>query len=146
MQVKEIDHICFAVRNLNEAGKTYEGVLGLQPACTYESVEESIRVVRYYLKDVAIELLEPTTPDCEVARFIQKKGEGLFLISYRVDDVEQALHGLKDAGHRPIDDRPRTLLGNRYAFIQPPRLTHGVLIEVLDGRFVDPQPGENETQ
>ncbi len=142
MKVKEIDHICFAVRNLGQARKIYEGLLGLEPACTYESCEESIKVIRYYLGDVALELLEPATPNCEVARFIEKKGEGLFLISFRVDDVEQALHGLKDAGHRTIDDRPRTLLGNRYAFIQPPRLTHGVLIEVLDGRFVDPQAAE----
>jgi methylmalonyl-CoA/ethylmalonyl-CoA epimerase len=138
MQVKEIDHICFAVRNLDEARRTYEGLLGLQPACVYESLEESIKVIRYYLGDVALELLEPTTSTCEVARFIEKRGEGLFLISFRVDDVEQVLSGLKDAGHPTIDETPRTLLGNRYAFIQPPRFTHGVLIEVLDGRFVDP--------
>jgi methylmalonyl-CoA/ethylmalonyl-CoA epimerase len=138
MKVKNIDHICFAVRSLDEARKMYEGLLGLQPACMYESHDESIKVIRYYLGDVAIELLEPTTPTCEVARFIEERGEGFFLISFGVDDVEHALRSLKDAGLRTIDDEPRALFGNRYAFIQPPHLTHGVLTEILDGNFVNP--------
>ncbi len=136
MKARKIDHICFAVRSLDEARKTYEGLLGLEPACMYESDEESIKVVRYYLGEVAIELLEPTTPTCEVARFIEKRGEGFFLISFRVDDVEDALQCLKDAGCRTVDREPRTLLGNRYAFIQPPKVMHGVLMEILDGTFV----------
>lgn len=138
MKVTEIDHICFAVRKLDEARKIYEGVLGLKPSSMYVSNEESIKVVRYYLGDVALELLEPMNSTCEVARFIEKKGEGFFLISFRVEDVEQALCDLKEAGHSTLDRKPRKLLGNRYAFIQPPRIMHGVLTEILDGSFASP--------
>jgi len=138
MKVQEIDHICFAVRNLDEARKLYENALGMEPACEYESAEESIRVIRYYVGGVAVELLEPTRDDCEVARFIQKRGEGFFLISYRVRDVVDALAELNGAGHSTIDNQPRALNGNRYAFIQPPKAMHGVLTEIVDGHFIDP--------
>jgi methylmalonyl-CoA/ethylmalonyl-CoA epimerase len=135
MKAREIDHICFAVHNLDDARTVYEQVLGMEPACEYESAEESIRVVRYYVGSVAIEIMEPTDSSCEVARFLAHRGEGFFLISYRVDDVEEALHDLKSAGHATIDEKPRTLMGNRYAFIMPPKALHGVLTEVLDGTF-----------
>lgn len=135
MKVQEIDHICFAVRKLDEARRIYEDVLGMEPAAEYESSQESIRVIRYYVGGVAVELMEPTKPDCEVANFLDKNGEGFFLISYRVQDVSEALSELRAAGHTTIDKEPRSLLGNRYAFIQPPKLMHGVLIEIIDGQF-----------
>jgi methylmalonyl-CoA/ethylmalonyl-CoA epimerase len=136
MKVREIDHICFAVRSLDQARRVYENVLGLEPSCEYEAPQESIKVIRYWLGSVAVELLEPMTPDCEVARFLETRGEGFFLISYRVDNVEQALNELRDAGHHTIDTSPRTLMGNRYAFIDRPRAMHGVLTEIIDGEFV----------
>jgi methylmalonyl-CoA/ethylmalonyl-CoA epimerase len=142
MKVQEIDHICFAVRNLDEARKLYEDVLGMEPAVEYESVEESIRVIRYYQGGVAVELLEPMSADCEVARYIEKRGEGFFLISYRVRDVAESLAELKAAGHSTIDKQPRSLNGNRYAFIQPPREMHGVLVEIIDGHFIDPSESD----
>jgi len=135
MKVKEIDHICLAVKSVQEARKMYEQVLGMEPASEYESPEESIKVIRYYVGTVAVEIMEPTTHDCEVARFLEKRGEGVFLISYRVDDVAAALEELHKAGHRTIDRRPRSLLGNRYAFIHPPKEMHGVLTEILDGAY-----------
>lgn len=145
MKVEEVDHICFAVRSLDHARKFYEEILGLKPSCEYLASEEAIRVVRYYVGGVAVELLEPTSSSSEVAKFIDKRGEGFFLISYRVDDVDAALHELRAAGRRTIDDRPRTLFGNRYAFIQPPPETHGVLTEILDGRFEPPPSDKRET-
>ncbi len=135
MEAKEIDHICFAVRSVEEARKFYEGVLGIKPAYEYESTEESIRVVRYYVGTIAVEIMEPLTPDCDVARFIEEKGEGFFLISYRVDNVQTALSELNGAGRRTIDSTPRELLGYRYAFIQPPKEAHGVLTEIVDGEL-----------
>ncbi len=138
MKVKEIDHICFAVRSVDEARKVYEGTLGLEAACEYVAEEESIRVIRYYVGSVAVEIMEPTDSACEVARFLESRGEGVFLISYRVDDVQEALDQLHTAGRWTIDRKPRCLMGNRYAFIDPPRALHGVLTEILDGEFVNP--------
>jgi methylmalonyl-CoA/ethylmalonyl-CoA epimerase len=135
MKLKAIDHLCFAVRDLDSARKVYEEDLGLELHGVYVSTSERIRVARYYLGDVALELIEPTSPDSEVAKFLDKRGEGFYLISYRVDDVDAALAELKDKGVRIIDERPRKLMGNRYAFIHPPRGLCGVLSEVLEGEF-----------
>lgn len=141
MKVREIDHICIAVRSVDTARKVYEEILGLEPDCEYVAAEESIRVVRYYVGTVAVEIMEPTNETCEVAKFIEGRGEGLFLMSYRVDDVEQALEELHAAGHKTIDRKPRCLMGNRYAFIDPPGAMHGVLNEILDGQFEQPGTG-----
>ncbi len=142
LKVKEIDHICFAVRSVDEARKVYEGTLGLEPTCEYVAAKESIRVIRYYVGGVAVEIMQPTNATCEVARFLESRGEGLFLISYRVDNVEEALDELHLAGRKTIDRKPRCLMGNRYAFIDPPGALHGVLTEILDGEFINPAPGE----
>jgi methylmalonyl-CoA/ethylmalonyl-CoA epimerase len=138
LKVREIDHICVAVRSLQEARHVYEKIMGLEPACEYVALEESIRVIRYYVGSVAVEIMEPTDSTCEVARFLENRGEGVFLISYRVDDVEAALAELHAAGRRTIDQKPRSLMGNRYAFIDPPKALHGVLTEILDGEFINP--------
>jgi methylmalonyl-CoA/ethylmalonyl-CoA epimerase len=135
MKLRKIDHICIAVRDLEKARKIYEEDLGLELACEYVAESEKIRVARYYVGDVALELMESTTPDGEVAKFIERRGEGFFLISYRVDDVDEALAELKAKGRKTIDQKPRELLGNRYAFIHYPKELCGVLTEVLDGEF-----------
>ncbi len=135
MKAEKIDHICIAVKDLARARKVYEELLGLDPALEYVAETENIRVARYYVGEVALELMEPTTPDCEVAKFLARRGEGVFLISYRVDQVEAGLQELKSKGKRLIDESPRSLMGNRYAFVMPPPETFGVLTEILDGEF-----------
>jgi methylmalonyl-CoA/ethylmalonyl-CoA epimerase len=138
MKAEAVDHICIAVKNLEKAQKVYEETLGLRLAVKYVAKSEKIHVARYYLGDVALELMEATDQDSEVAKFIDKRGEGVFLISYRVADVEEGLADIKAKGEKTIDKVPRQLMGNRYAFIQPPDRMCGVLTEVLDGEF-DPE-------
>ncbi len=135
MELRGIDHICIAVRDLEKARQVYEGDLGLELHTAYVAESEKIKVARYYVGEVALELMEATEPDSDVARFIAKRGEGVFLISYRVDDVDEALAELKAKGRRTIDEKPRELMGNRYAFIHRPQELCGVLTEVMDGEF-----------
>lgn len=135
MKLRSIDHICIAVKDLEKARRVYEDDLGLELHSTYVSENEKIRVARYYVGDVALELMEPTAPDSEVTKFIEKRGEGFFLISYRVDDVDEALAELKAKGRQLIDEKPRQLMGCRYAFIHHPKELCGVLTELLDGEF-----------
>ncbi len=142
MKLEAIDHLCIAVRDLDEARKRYEEDLGLELHSIYSSGSEKIRVARYYIGGVALELIAPTSTESEVARFLEKRGEGFYLISYRVEDVEAALDELKAQGVSTIDQRPRRLMGNRYAFIHSPTELSGVLTEVLDGEF-DYDEGEN---
>lgn len=135
MKIRKIDHLCFAVKNLEAAKKTYQEDLGLTPDVEYVAPSESIKVARYYVGEVAIELMEPTNPECEVGKFLAHRGEGLFLISYRVDNVKEVLKELKDKGVALIDEKPRHLFGNSYAFIHHPAKLFGALTEVLDGEF-----------
>lgn len=135
MKASEIDHICFAVKNLDNAMKTYRETLGLEPDGVYVATSEKIKVARYYLGTVALELMEPTESDSDVGRFIEKKGEGFFLISYRVDDVAEGLKELNEKGYKTIDKAPRKLMGNRYAFAAAPKVMGGILTEILDGDF-----------
>lgn len=135
VKAEAIDHICIAVRDLEKARQAYEERLGLELAAEYVAESEKIRVARYYLGQVALELMEPTGPESEVAKFLQRRGEGVFLISYRVPDVEAALAEYHARGEKTIDQKPRRLKGNRYAFIHPPREFCGVLTEILDGQF-----------
>jgi methylmalonyl-CoA/ethylmalonyl-CoA epimerase len=135
LKARKIDHICIAVKNLAQARKIYEDMLGLELAVAYEAPSEKIKVARYYVGEVALELMEATTPDGDVAKFIRRRGEGVFLIAYRVDDVTAGLKELIDRGANLIDTEPRHLMGNRYAFVMPPQETCGVLTEIIDGEY-----------
>ncbi len=134
MKAMRIDHISLAVKDLSKAREAYEKVLGLELDSTYVSEREKIRVARYYLGDVALELMEPTAPDSEVAKFIERRGEGVFVISYEVGDVDEALAELRKQGCKLIDEKVRHLLGARYAFTLHPKELCGVLTEVIDYR------------
>ena len=131
----KIDHICLAVRDLAVARKTYEDVLGLELDCEYIAESEKIKVARYYIGEVALELMESTSDDGEVAKFIARSGEGVFLIAYQVDDVVGKMADLRRRGYPLIDKEPRELCGNRYAFINPPQTMCGVLTEIVEGEF-----------
>lgn len=135
MRLLEIDHICIAVKDLERVRKKYEEDLGLNASIVYEAPEEKIRVVRYYVGKIAVELITPTDETSEVAKFLRRKGEGVYLISYRVKNVEEALKELHSKGIETIDKEPRYLMGNRYAFIHHPKELGGVLTEILDGDF-----------
>lgn len=135
MKIQRIDHICFAVEDLERTKQIYRDNFGLVPEVEYIAESEYIKVARYYVGEVAVEFMESTSPQGEVAKFIKKRGEGVFLISYKVDDLDAALDELKSKGQKLIDDKPRALFGNRYAFVQRPDQLCGILTELLDGEF-----------
>ncbi|MBF0507449.1 MAG: VOC family protein [Deltaproteobacteria bacterium] len=135
MKAEKIDHICIAVKDLAQAKKIYEETLGLELSTEYVAENEKIKVARYYIGEVALELMESTAPDGEVAKFIRRQGEGVFLVSYKVADVMAGLKELHDKGVKTIDQEPRSLMGSNYAFIQPPSGMCGVLTEIIDGDF-----------
>jgi methylmalonyl-CoA/ethylmalonyl-CoA epimerase len=123
-----LDHIGIAVRSL-ESAKIYQD-LGL----TIEHVEtvETQRVKTAFLSvgDANLELLEPTSPDSPIAKFIEKRGEGIHHICLRVDDLEAHLERLKAAGYRLINEAPVPgAHGCRVAFLHP-SAGNGVLIEL----------------
>ena len=130
MELKRVDHVGIAVKNLEEAVNFYEAAIGLK-AVGYETVaEQKVKVAFLPCGDSELELLESTEPDGPIARFIEKNGPGIQHIAIRVDDIDKALEELKEKGVRLIDQTPRYGAGNaRIAFVHP-KATGGVLLEL----------------
>jgi methylmalonyl-CoA epimerase len=132
MNLKNIDHIGIAVSNLQESLPFWETSLGIELHGIEEVAEQHVRTAFLPVGGTEIELLEPTSADSSVARFIEKHGEGLHHIAIRVDDIEAALAELKAKGIQLIDETPSNGAGGaRIAFVHP-KATHGVLLELCE--------------
>jgi methylmalonyl-CoA/ethylmalonyl-CoA epimerase len=130
--IKKIDHIGIAVKDLAKAIEFYEGLLGLKVTGTEVVEEQKVKVAFLPTGDSEVELLESTTPDGPIARFIEKNGEGIQHIAFRVENLEQALEELKAKGVRLIDEKPRRGAGGaRIAFLHP-KSTFGTLVELCE--------------
>jgi len=134
MKVNKIDHICIAVKNLDEARKIWEPILGKpEPDDTYVDELEKIRVARYLLGELGFELMESTTPDGDVAKFINKRGEGVMVISLNVDNTRKAMDELK-AKDYPFIGGARPFRDCEFAFVHP-NAVNGVLLELIDYKW-----------
>ncbi len=130
--VRKVDHIGVAGSNLEEALKIYTDVLGLKLHGTEVVEEQKVRVAFMPVGDTEIELLESTDPEGPIAKFIEKRGEGIQHIAFRVDDIEEALEQMRRKGVRLIDEKPRYGAGGaRIAFLHP-KSTGGVLVELCE--------------
>lgn len=131
MKINRIDHISIAVKNLEQAKAVWEPALGRTgPDVEYVDDLEKIRVARYYLDGVGLELMESTSADGDVAKFIKKKGEGIMLVSLNVDNTRQSMDELKQKGY-PVIGGPRPFKGCEFAFVHPSKMNN-VLLEVID--------------
>ncbi|MDD2277128.1 MAG: methylmalonyl-CoA epimerase [Smithellaceae bacterium] len=131
MNVLKIDHIGIAVKNLAESAKLYE-MLGIASAGAEEVAEQKVKVCFFPVGDSEIELLESTSPDGPIAKYIEKNGEGIQHMALRVDDLEAALAELKAKGVRLIDEKPRYGAGGaKIAFVHP-KSTGGILLELSE--------------
>ena len=127
----EIDHVAIAVNDLDAAIAWYEEVFGA--IVVHREVVESDGVSEALIKvaDSYIQLLTPTRPDSPVAKYLEKKGEGLHHVGYRVNDCEAALASVKAYGGRLIDEAPRPgSRGTMVAFVHP-KTSFGTLIELV---------------
>jgi methylmalonyl-CoA/ethylmalonyl-CoA epimerase len=138
MKVNKIDHICIAVKNLEEAKKVWQPIMGkTEPDDEYIDEPEKINVARYYLGEVGFELMESTTPDGDVAKFIEKRGEGIMLVSFNVDNTREAISELQGKGY-PFIGGARPFRDCEFAFVHP-KAVNGVLLEVIDDKTEVPR-------
>jgi methylmalonyl-CoA/ethylmalonyl-CoA epimerase len=138
MKINKLDHISIAVRDLDAARRVWEPVLGKNsPDDEYVDEAEKIRVARYWIGGLGLELMESTNPDGDVARFIEKRGEGIMLISLNVDNTEQAVEELKEKDY-PIIGGIRSFRDCKFAFVHPKQM-NGVLLEVIDYKWKELQ-------
>ena len=128
----KIDHVAIAVKSLDDTLATYKAIWGLEPDHIERGETDRITEAMLPLGDAHLQLLQPTDDESTVAKFIEKRGEGLHHIAVRVPDIDAALQRLKDAGAELIDTEPRIGgSGHRVAFVHP-KTTHGVLIELVE--------------
>ena len=131
MKINKIDHICIAVKDLEAAKKIWEPIFGKsKPDDSYVDELEKIKVARYWLGEVGFELMESTTPDGDVAKFVEKRGEGVMVISLNVDNTRNAMQELKEKGY-PFIGGARPFRDCEFAFIHPKKV-NGVLLELID--------------
>jgi methylmalonyl-CoA/ethylmalonyl-CoA epimerase len=132
MKVLKIDHLGIAVNSIEEAKKLFHDILGLTFEGTETVQEQKVTTAFFPVGDSEVELLESTAPDGPIAKYLEKRGEGIQHIAFRVDNLEEALAELKNKGIRLIDERPRKGAGGaKIAFLHP-KSTHGVLIELSE--------------
>ena len=129
---KKISHIGIAVSNIEEATPFYRDVLGMEFEGTEVVAEQKVKVAFFVVGESRIELLEPTSDDSPVAKFLEKNGPGVHHVAYEVSDLEQRLADLKAEGVRLIDETPRTgAHSTRIAFMHP-KASGGVLTELCE--------------
>ncbi|MDO5563069.1 MAG: methylmalonyl-CoA epimerase [Synergistaceae bacterium] len=130
MKIKNVDHIGVAVKSIDEALKFWEEALGVKCHGIEEVAEQRVKTAFLPIDDTEFELLEGTTEDSPVSKFIEAKGQGIQHVAVRVDDIEATLAELKEKGVRLIDEKPRIGAGGaKIAFVHP-KSSGGVLLEI----------------
>lgn len=127
--IEKVHHVGVVVRDIEAAMRFYRDTLGLHLHKLETIEEQGVKAALLTLGDSEIELLEPVVPDTGVARFLERKGEGLHHVCFQVDDVERDLAALKDAGTEMIDQTTRIGIAGRICFLHP-NATHGTLVEL----------------
>jgi methylmalonyl-CoA/ethylmalonyl-CoA epimerase len=127
--LKRIDHVGIAVKSLDEAVKFYSSI-GINPYHFEEVESQKVRVAFIKVGESNIELLEPTSTDSPISKFIEKKGEGIHHIAYEVEDIRAALEKLKTQGCQLIDNEPKLGAHNKLIAFVHPKSANGVLTEL----------------
>ncbi|AGF78135.1 methylmalonyl-CoA epimerase [Desulfocapsa sulfexigens DSM 10523] len=131
--LEKIDHLGIAVHSIAEARKFYEEILGLTCEKEEEVVSQKVRTAFFVLGETHIELLEPTTDDSPIAKFLSSRGEGLHHVAYRSTNVEEQLEQARENGCKLIHETPFTGAGNKQVAFLHPKSSHGLLTEFCSG-------------
>lgn len=135
-----VDHIAIAVNNVKEALKNYQKILNVDELEIEEVPNEKVRVAMLMLEDTRIELMEPTSPDSPISKFLQERGEGIHHIAITADDIEKDVTRASANGMRMLGGLRTGSYGRRITFIHPKSL-NGVLIEFCEA---PPENGKEE--
>ena len=126
-----LNHVCIAVRDIEETLRLYGELFGVDGAEAEEIAGQGVRAALVRVGGSQLELIQPTDPEGSAARFIERLGEGLHHICFEVENLQQTLDNLDAKGIELIDKKPRQGLSGMIAFLHP-RSTGGVLIELVD--------------
>lgn len=134
MKISHIEHLGVAVKSLDEAIPYWENILGLKCYAIEEVADQKVRTAFFKIGQTKIELLEPTSEDSTIAKFIENKGIGIHHMALAVEGVEDALAEMDSKGVRLIDKAPRPgAEGLSIAFLHP-KSTQGILTELCEDK------------
>lgn len=128
----KIDHIGIATTGIDDAARFYRESLGLQIEHVEEVASQKVRVAMLPLGESRVELLEPTSDDSPISKFLAKRGPGIHHIAVQVQDIRASLAELKEKGARLIDEQPRPGAGGCLVAFIHPSSTGGVLLELVE--------------
>lgn len=132
--LNKIEHLGIAVRSLEEGNALYTKLLGVPPYKEEAVESEGVRTSFFKAGPNKIELLEATNSDSPIAKFIEKRGEGLHHIAYAVDDIRAEMQRLSAAGFQLLNEEPKAGADNKWVCFLNPRTTGGTLIELCQDR------------
>jgi len=128
--MEKIEHIGIAVKSISEANKIYEALLGCPPYKSEKVENEGVETSFFRCGESKIELLEAFSPDSPIAKFIEKKGEGIHHIAFAVKDIKAEMERLKDEGFILLNDIPKKGADNKLVAFLHPKSSNGVLVEL----------------
>ena len=128
--IEKIEHIGIAVKNLEEANKIYEQLLGIPPYKVDTVESEGVNTSFFKIGESKVELLQATKDESIIAKFIAKNGEGIHHIAFAVKDIHKEIKRLKEVGYTIINESPKVGADNKLVCFIHPKNTKGVLIEL----------------
>jgi len=128
--MEKIEHIGIAVKSIVEANNTYRNLLGYEHYKTEMVESEGVNTSFFICGESKIELLEATNEDSPIAKFIEKRGEGIHHIAFAVKDINEEVKRLKEEGYRVLNEVPKRGADNKWVVFLHPKSAHGVLIEL----------------
>lgn len=135
--MKKIEHIGIAVKSLEKSNELFANLFGEPNYKIEEVVSEGVKTSFFKVGTNKIELLEATTPNSPIAKFIEKKGEGIHHIAFDVDDIEAEIKRLKASGFSVLNETPKHGADNKLVAFLHPKSTNGVLIELCQEKVIN---------
>lgn len=130
--IKKVDHIGIAVKSLEDTLSFYTEVLKLPLLAIEEVQSQQVKVAFLQAGETKLELLEPMSADSTIAKFIEKRGEGIHHVALGVESIEERIAEMKEQGIRMIDEAPRPGAGGADIAFMHPKSAHGVLVELCE--------------
>ena len=130
----KLEHIGIAVKSLKESVPVFEKIFCVKATDIQFVEEQKVNVRKFHLKNCDVELLEGTSADSPITKFIEKKGEGIHHISFEVNDIKKSLNYIKEEGIELIDESPRTGADDMLIAFLHPKSTNNILIEITQSK------------
>lgn len=128
--IKRVEHIGIAVKDIDQSNQLFESLLGIQQYKIEEVESESVKTSFIDANNTKIELVQATSEESPIAKFIAKRGEGIHHVAFEVEDIEAKMAELKEKGFRLLNDKPKQGADNKLVCFLHPKDTNGVLVEL----------------